>query len=142
MAYLSDDNMIERALLRLLCPVVPVSVRCVETAYKKKFRRQKRPVVKTHTPQRLPQPARIFVHEILSAHTVSICWSDSQSGYYAEQIWRLGFARNDGFCALTGRPIAEGDDVFRPRRSVACVPANWDRMILASSVSTTIPIRL
>jgi hypothetical protein len=132
----NDDDIIERALLRLLYPGKVLLKQPVETSYKKKMRREKgRTVRGTHEAEWIALPARIVVHEVLSAHTLSICWSDSQTGHYAEQVWRLGLARNDGFCALSGRPIVEGDDVFRPRRSVMCVPANWSRMILASAVS-------
>jgi hypothetical protein len=133
-----DDDIVERALLRLLCPVGALATPQVETAYKKKFRRHKGAMATaplTGEAERVAQPARIFVHEILSAHTLSVCWSDAQTGHYAEQVWRLGLARDVGFCALSGRPIVPGDDVFRPRRSVVCVPANWNRMILASVVS-------
>ncbi|MEM5341159.1 DUF3331 domain-containing protein [Paraburkholderia azotifigens] len=133
----TDDNMIERALLRLLSPGEVLLNQPVETTYKKKMRREKaRAVRRTHEAEWIALPARIVVHEVLSAHTLSICWSDSQTGNYAEQVWRLGLARDDGLCALSGRPIVEGDDVFRPRRSVMCVPANWSRMILASAVSS------
>ena len=133
----SDDDIIERALLRLLCPRNAPLIQSVETSYAKKMRRGKGQVAqRTHEAEWIPQPARILVHEVLSAHTLSICWSDSQTGHYAEQVWRLGLARNDGFCALSGQPILQGDDVFRPRRSVMCVPANWSRMILASAVCT------
>jgi hypothetical protein len=41
------------------------------------------------------------------------------------------------FCALSGRAIVRGDEVFRPRRSMTLVPANWRRMILASDVIAT-----
>jgi len=131
-----EDDIIERALLRLLFPRTALVKEQVETAYKKKMRREKAPIGRRpHRADWIPQPARIFVHEILSAHTLSICWSDSQTGHYAEQIWRQGLARNDGYCALSGRPIVEGDEVFRPRRSAMCVPANWNRMILASQIA-------
>jgi len=131
-----EDDIFERALLRLLFPATLLATEPVETAYKKKMRRERVPIVRRmHRVDWIPQPARISVHEILSAHTLSICWSDSQTGHYAEQIWRLGLARNDGYCALSGRPIVEGDEVFRPRRSAICVPANWNRMILASQIA-------
>jgi len=131
-----DDDIVERALLRLLCPASALPTQQVETSFKKKFRRHKGATApRTDEAERVPRPARIFVQEVLSAHTLSICWSDAQTGHYAEQVWRLGLARDGGFCALSGRPIVQGDDVFRPRRSVVCVPANWNRMILASAVS-------
>ncbi|WP_109476081.1 DUF3331 domain-containing protein [Paraburkholderia sp. C35] len=131
----NDDDIVERALLRLLFPGKLQALPPVETSYSKKMRRASVAAgQKNHDAEWIPLPARIFVHEILSAHTVSVSWSDSQTGHYAEQIWRLGLARNDGYCALSGLPIVEGNDVFRPRRSATGVPANWSRMILASAV--------
>jgi hypothetical protein len=131
----SDDDIVERALVRLLFPGTMLSPQSVETSYRKKMRRARVPVgPRTHQAEWIPLPARIFVHEILTACTLSICWSDAQTGHYSEQVWRLGLARNDGYCALSGQPIVEGDDVFRPRRCEAGVPANWSRMILASAV--------
>ncbi|MEI6001533.1 DUF3331 domain-containing protein [Paraburkholderia bengalensis] len=131
----NDDDIVERALLRLLSPGEMQVLPAIETSFSKKMRRASvRVERKCHEAKWIPLPARILIHEILSAHTVSVSWSDSQTGHYAEQIWRLGLARNDGFCVLSGLPIAEGDDVFRPRRSATGVPANWSRMILASAV--------
>ncbi|MHB9841682.1 DUF3331 domain-containing protein [Paraburkholderia terrae] len=131
----TEDNIIERVLLRLLLPETVPATEPIETAYKKKKRRKALPVVRpVHRADWTPRPARLLVHEILTSHTLSICWSDSQTGHYAEQVWRLGLARNDGYCALSGRPIVEGDEVFRPRRSAVYVPANWNRMILASQI--------
>ena len=130
-----DGDIVERALVRLLFPVTMLASSPVETSFRKKMRRAQVVVGRrTHEAEWIPLPARILVREILSAHTLSVSWSDSQTGHYAEQVWRLGLARSDGFCALSGRPIVEGDDVFRPRRSVTYVPANWSRMILASAV--------
>ena len=133
-----DGQIIERALLSLLCPTPLFLTPPVETSFKEKMRRERLPAArKNHQAEWIPLPARIVVQEILSAHTLSISWSDSQTGHYAEQIWRLGLARDDGFCALSGRPIVRGDEVFRPRRSMTLVPANWRRMILASDVIAT-----
>lgn len=132
--------MVERALLRLLFPEAVLSTQPVETSYKKKMRKQKGSAARTKLEAEwIPQPARVFVHEVLTDHTLSIYWSDPQTGHYAEQIWRAGLARVGGFCVLSGRVIVQGDQVFRPRRSVMCVPANWDRMILASVVEVGHP---
>ena len=133
-----DGQIIERALLSMLSPTPLFPTPRVESSFKEKMRRERLSASqKNHRAEWIPLPARIVVQEILSAHTLSIYWSDSQTGHYAEQIWRLGLARDDGFCALSGRPIVRGDEVFRPRRSMTLVPANWRRMILASDVIAT-----
>ncbi|WP_241025052.1 DUF3331 domain-containing protein [Burkholderia sp. Ac-20384] len=90
---------------------------------------------RVHEAEWIPQPVRVVLREVRSTHTVSICWSDSQTGHYDEQIWRLGFARNDGLCVISGQRIVAGDKVWSPRRSAASAPANWNRMILASEIS-------
>ena len=131
----NDDEIIERALIMLLRPTPLLSTLPLERTAKKQMRRARLPAPRAdHWAEWTPPPARIVVQEVLSANTLSIYWSDSQTGHYAEQIWRLGLAREDGFCALSGRPIRPGDDVFSPRRSMTFVPANWRRMILASDV--------
>ncbi|SKC81277.1 protein of unknown function [Burkholderia sp. CF099] len=133
-----DGQIVERALISLLRPTPLHLTPPLETAFKEKMRRERVCIVrKDHEAEWIPLPARIVVQEILSGHTLSICWSDSQTGHYADQVWRLGLAREDGFCALSGRPIGRGDEVFRPRRSMTFVPANWRRMILASDVMAT-----
>lgn len=132
---LNDDQIIERALINLLRPAPLLSTLPLEPTVKKQMRRARLPAARAdHWAEWTPPPARIVVQEMLSADTLSIYWSDSQTGHYAEQIWRLGLAREDGFCALSSLPIWTGDDVFSPRRSMTFVPANWRRMILASDV--------
>jgi hypothetical protein len=136
MAYASNKDIVERALLNLLRPEQVTTGLPVKSSYERKFRRRKRmPKEAFRRADPIPRPSRISVQEVLSVHTVSICWSDSQTGYYAEQLWRLGLARVAGSCALSGRPIACGEKVFRPRRSAISVPGNWDRMVLASVIS-------
>uniref|UniRef100_UPI003EBC0D97 DUF3331 domain-containing protein n=1 Tax=Paraburkholderia terrae TaxID=311230 RepID=UPI003EBC0D97 len=53
----------------------------------------------------------------------------------AGQVWRLGLARRNATCVLTGKPIAVGDSVYRPRSVGPYEPANKDRMILAEEVA-------
>ncbi|WP_241974987.1 DUF3331 domain-containing protein [Paraburkholderia sp. BL17N1] len=109
--------------------------KAVKSTFERRFRPGKRkPPSPYRDAEATPRPSRIFVQEILSVHTVSIYWSDSQTGHYAEQLWRLGLARVAGCCALSGRPISSGERVFRPRRSPMNVPGNWDRMVLASAI--------
>ncbi|WP_227747197.1 DUF3331 domain-containing protein [Paraburkholderia franconis] len=64
----------------------------------------------------------------------SVYWSDARSGHYADRVWRIGLARVDAFCVLTGMPIWRGDPVFRLRVSPSSFPANHNRMILAPVV--------
>ena len=135
MSHPSDVRLFELALLRLLCPDARPATAAVETSFKQKFRRRNsRRERSVDWVEWLPRPSQIVVQEVLSGHTLSVCWSDSQTGHYVDQIWRLGLARVEGACALSGRPIAFGDRVFRPRRTATCVPGNWNRMILASAV--------
>ncbi|RQR49553.1 DUF3331 domain-containing protein [Burkholderia sp. Bp9140] len=87
---------------------------------------------------RTEPPFRIAVMERLSLSMISVSWSDSCSGRYAEQIWCRSRARVPSTCALTGRAIRRGDPVFRPRASDVCLPANQQRMILAATVQPCI----
>ncbi|HEX7908005.1 MAG TPA: DUF3331 domain-containing protein [Paraburkholderia sp.] len=77
-----------------------------------------------------PIPARISI-ERLSSEAVSVCWSDARLGRCSEQIWRLGRARIDSYCLLTGRRIRYGDKVFRPRTQRGYPSPEYNRMILA-----------
>nr|WP_082625054.1 DUF3331 domain-containing protein [Paraburkholderia caribensis] len=83
------------------------------------------------------QPERIYILEVRNEHTLTLCWSDSRTGHYAEQVWRIGLAREDSFCALSNLPIARGDRIYRPCKIGQRLPANWERMILASIVATS-----
>lgn len=61
-----------------------------------------------------------------------IRWVESGRCHYGEQRWRLRVALQPGRCAISGRPIAPGEPVFRPVRRP--VPANGDEMICPASV--------
>lgn len=134
-----EEDIIRRALLCLLtpAPIALESSRKAEFGPKKKFRLTKRPPPEAMEPVELePPPAHISILEQLSSKTLSVCWSDPRTGHYADQVWRIGLARMDSFCVLTGRPIRRGDPVFRPRACETYFPANRNRMILAAAVST------
>jgi hypothetical protein len=79
---------------------------------------------------------RVLERHGLDVATVS--WSDATAGCYGEQFWRRGVARKSGVCAMSGRTIAKGDAIYRPRR-VQPLPRNIEAMILAS-VMETIPL--
>ncbi len=81
------------------------------------------------------QPLRISIVERLTESTLSVDWSDPCLGHYSDQIWRIGLARVNSNCVLTGVPIRRGDTIFRPRLGGMYRPANSHRMILASAAS-------
>jgi hypothetical protein len=63
----------------------------------------------------------------------TIAWLDPTACHYAEQRWQRSVARRSGTCALSGEPIARGDDVFRPSRVIP-EPMNSRAMILARAL--------
>jgi Domain of unknown function (DUF3331) len=52
-----------------------------------------------------------------SERIARITWYDPTSCHYAEQRWHRTTSLRSGTCALTGVPIARGDDIFRPSRA-------------------------
>ena len=80
-------------------------------------------------------PLHVSIVEKLSSTTIGIRWSDPCLGHYADQTWRIGLARADGICVLSGKPIRRGDSIFRPGVYRSQVPLNRHRMMLASAVS-------
>jgi hypothetical protein len=130
-----EEDIVRRALVGVLMPTPLESIKKAQYGPKKKFRMTKRPPPEALEPVPVePPPAHISILEQLSSKTLSVCWSDPRSGHYADQVWRIGLARMDSFCVLTGMPIRRGDPVFRPRACESYFPANRDRMILASAV--------
>jgi hypothetical protein len=127
------EDIIERALLCLLAPPPAAKVAHIK---KKKLRLTKTLLCEAakENPKKELLPARISIIERLSSVTLSVCWSDSTTGYFGEQVWRMGLAHDRSFCALSGMPIKIGDSVFRPWVSETRAPANSHRMILASCV--------
>jgi hypothetical protein len=140
MALEAGEDIVERALLRLLAPKqAPISE--MVAVKKKKFRGKKRPPCQPadETLKKKLLPARVSVVARLSSVTLRISWSDSTSGYFGEQVWRMGLAHVQSVCALSGMPIRIGDSIFRPWVSDARAPANGHRMILSSSVHMAYP---
>jgi hypothetical protein len=129
-------DIFRRALIALLAPESFASDSPANTYVRQtKFRQSGRMTTRTFEPVAAePSPAHISIVEQLTSQTLSVCWSDPQSGHYADQVWRKGVARRPSVCVLTGTRIHPGDLVFRPRASESYVPANRDRMILAAAV--------
>ena len=71
-----------------------------------------------------------------SESTATIVWRDPTTCCYGDQLWRASVARESGTCAVSGRPINQGDEIYRPRRS-RHMPANAVAMILLSVVHDT-----
>lgn len=135
-----EEDIVRRALVGVLMPA-PLTLESTKKAQyrpKKKFRLTKRlPPEALEAVEVEPPPGYIAILEQLSLKTLSVCWSDPRSGHYADQVWRIGVARTNSFCVLTGMSIRRGDSVFRPRACETYIPANQHRMILASAVRTT-----
>jgi len=140
MVMLHEADIVARTLINVLDPSQEqrsVCLRAQRTRYKARrlgLRQWDEDDARAHT----EPPTRISVMERLSLYTISVSWSDSCSGRYAEQIWCRSRARVPSICALTGRAIQRGDPVFRPRGSDVCLPANRQRMILAATVQSCI----
>lgn len=69
--------------------------------------------------------------------TAVIYYSDAKQCHYENQLWRMGVARCNGSCALSGREIVPGNSVFRPMRGES-PPCNYNEMILASVISASV----
>ncbi len=70
-----------------------------------------------------------------TASTILVSWSDARLGLFQDQTWRVGVARRQGTCALTGVPVRRGDVVFRPLARAGTTPMNASDMILAATLS-------
>ncbi|WP_109477356.1 DUF3331 domain-containing protein [Paraburkholderia sp. C35] len=124
-----ENDIVRRALIALLTPEATREARRLEPIDDRRARKE--------TPRRRGRaatPARIFIVEQPTSLTLTVCWSDPQSGHYGEQLWRKGVARRASFCVLTGERIRPGDAVFRPRAGESHLPANRDYMLLAAAV--------
>jgi hypothetical protein len=134
MATLVEEDIVQRALLDILDPPTqtPESSTGVQHREKKKYRLKKRLLGQgLPAANAVPRSIRISVVERLSSETVSVCWSDATMGRCSEQTWRLGRARTNSFCLVTGSQIRYGDEIFRPRIQQGDLSAAHDRMILA-----------
>ncbi|WP_412529562.1 DUF3331 domain-containing protein [Burkholderia lata] len=80
----------------------------------------------------LPLRASIRLIERQNSTTVTVAWSDPTVGYFGDQTWRLTRARHTGVCAISGRFIGCGDEIYRPMSRP--IPVNAKAMILAEIV--------
>ncbi|NUY01446.1 DUF3331 domain-containing protein [Paraburkholderia youngii] len=131
----TQEHIVQRALVNLLSPsAVNASNDAYERELTIRVRRRAGAAQRVAAAPCQPPPRRVSILEQPSAHALTVLWSDACSGHYAEQTWRLTYAKRDSRCALSGDPIFKGDEIFRPRVKRNALPSNWDRMILASKV--------
>ncbi len=83
-------------------------------------------------PASLPLRASIRLIERPNSTTVTVAWSDPTIGNFGDQTWRLTRARRTGICAISGRFIGCGDEIYRPMSRP--IPVNAKTMILADIV--------
>jgi len=63
-----------------------------------------------------------------------VSWSDSTRCRYTDQLWVVIVSRISGYCALSGRRIRRGDQVYKPRWKAPYRPANGAEMILVAEL--------
>lgn len=73
-----------------------------------------------------------------SAHSLTLDWRDPTRCCYREQLWVAAHSRVSGRCAMSGKSIVPGDEIFRPRPTRPA-PRNVAAMILASAVDACYP---
>ncbi|WP_321932074.1 DUF3331 domain-containing protein [Paraburkholderia guartelaensis] len=134
MTFRTENDIVRRALIALLPPnsLAPESTGNTHVCRENFCGRGSTLVMNFGAVVAESFPARVSIVEQRTSQTLSVCWSDSQSGHYADQVWRKGVARRASFCVLTGTRIYPGDSVFQPRACATHVPANRDHMILAA----------
>ena len=79
------------------------------------------------------QDASVRLLECLSDRTVLIEWSSPTGCRYGEQTWTRANATAAGACALSGKSVARGDEIFRPHRQKNS-GSNALAMILATEI--------
>jgi hypothetical protein len=131
-----QDHIVQSALMNLLSPrIVSFSNEAYLREVSVRIGRSKTRGQRSVARSAQARPRRITLLERPSGKTLTVFWSDVCTGHYAEQIWAIGYARRDAVCDLTAIQIFKGDMIFRPRVKRTALPANWDRMILASEVN-------
>ncbi|MBP0595046.1 DUF3331 domain-containing protein [Paraburkholderia sp. LEh10] len=136
MVILTDEEVVRRTLLDVLGHISQTSntKHGTEPEKKKRFRFKRNKQIEISRTDGIEPPISHFlIVDRPSSLTVSVCWSDPRYGRHDEQTWRLGRARFESFCLLTGGAIQHGDQIFRPRATRGG-HAESDRMILASAV--------
>jgi len=82
-----------------------------------------------------PRDITIRLLERQGAARATIAWHDPTRCSYGYQTWQTARARHSGICAVSGRPVCRGDEVFKPRLHKQRA-SNAGEMILASVLRT------
>jgi hypothetical protein len=104
--------------------VATVAVRCGRTA--------------AHLPVRGDRlDVQVHVIDRPTQSTATVVWRDSTHCSYGDQMWHASRARVAGVCAISGRAIQPGDEIYKPR---PCRPAplNFRAMILRGVVNEAV----
>ncbi|MEX3856453.1 DUF3331 domain-containing protein [Paraburkholderia sp. BR10923] len=80
------------------------------------------------TPGNAVRCVTIRVVERSTATRVTLAWRDPLRCAYGDQEWYLARAPRSGVCAVSGREIRRGENVYRPRPRRP-QPLNADEMI-------------
>ncbi|MEJ8796984.1 DUF3331 domain-containing protein [Trinickia caryophylli] len=82
-----------------------------------------------------PRDITIRLLERQGAEAATIAWHDATRCSYGYQTWQAARARRSGICAVSGRTVRRGDEIFKPRlRKQRAL--NAGEMILASVLRT------
>jgi hypothetical protein len=134
----AESNIVRQALLDVLMPPSNAPGKTVRQQRKKQKRAGGPASAQSAVLAQAafePAPRHLAIVERLTATTLSVYWSDPRLGRYEDQIWRIGLARADSHCVLTGIRISRGDSIYRPRLFGTYRPANSHLMILASAAT-------
>ena len=82
-----------------------------------------------------PRDITIRLLERQGAVRATIAWHDPTRCSYGYQTWQAARARHSGICAVSGRPVCRGDEVYKPRLHKQRA-SNAGEMILASVLRT------
>jgi hypothetical protein len=75
----------------------------------------RRKAVSRHNTDRPVVGLTVRVVERSTATRLTLSWRDPSRCAYCDQEWFRTRARRNGVCAVTGRAIQRGEDVYRPR---------------------------
>jgi hypothetical protein len=81
--------------------------------------------------------AQVHVIDRPTQSTATVVWRDATHCSYGDQVWHTSRARVAGVCAMSGRAIQPGDEIYKPR---PCRPAplNVGAMILSAVVNEAV----
>lgn len=76
----------------------------------------------------------VRVLERLPNLTIAVAWRDPTLCNYTNQVWALTEASRGGRCALSGKPVRRGVEIYSPQAGKHDKPLNVNAMILASAL--------